>query len=685
MQTIKRDIYVMKNVLQAPIEVTEGTNSIAIEFDVRDYDIPASAAAVVYSLSTSSMEEPNKALADVSGNKITIIPSEAFFLPGQNVMQIRIIDGNSKLISFNIIVKCTGKMRFGDEDEEGQSTLIEQILAKLGEYTGKIDVERKRIDKLDSTKANKTDLTSPYNFKGSCLSSALPASGNTVNDTYYCTDLKYRKTWNGSAWEQSSLNEADYEDELIKTNGEVSSLKEDIRNSINFESLLYESTNNSIKVFQKAYDDTIKIDKGPSANYEVRVYGRNILDNNNLNRIDGYNYNYATLDSNGHIIFNNISNPQLRVTTIIPCYLTQGQTYILSKTVYSNTDALLAVNVNASKNVPTGIKTFAFDVPLTWDKESGIYWLRPYTSKESTITECNLQLEIGDTVHAYEKYSGKIYNGMNSELPIIIDCVGTFSVNNIYNNIIYYGIADKNEAILENNRERNFKNTKPYVFTDAYNNTSPTITNLSNISNISVNIVGDSMVATGNLGQYIKTKLSCDVHEYGCGGTTIAVHNTTANEPNRSFVERIKNIGAAVNVTTDADIWVIWGGYNDLSPECNVPIGTLDSIDNTTVYGALKEISEYILKKNNSPRIIFVTPHRSNGRIINSGKGKAYRELRECFYTIADIYGCKVVDLWNCGINQKNCSVFTSDGLHLNEHGKNIVYPLIKNAISDMF
>lgn len=208
MQTIKRDIYVTKNVLQAPIEVTEGTNSIAIEFDVRDYEIPASAAAVAYSLSTSSMEEPNKALADVSGNKITIIPSEAFFLPGQNVMQIRIIDGNSKLISFNIIVKCTGKMRFGDEKEEQQSTLVEQMLAKLGEYQKK--------------------SASPYNFKGSCLSSELPASGNTINDTYYCTDLKYRKTWNGSAWEQSSLNEADYEDELTKTNGEVSSLKEDL-------------------------------------------------------------------------------------------------------------------------------------------------------------------------------------------------------------------------------------------------------------------------------------------------------------------------------------------------------------------------------------------------------------------------------------------------------------------------
>ena len=99
-------------------------------------------------------------------------------------------------------------MRFGDEKEEQQSTLVEQMLAKLGEYQKK--------------------SASPYNFKGSCLSSELPASGNTINDTYYCTDLKYRKTWNGSAWEQSSLNEADYEDELTKTNGEVSSLKEDL-------------------------------------------------------------------------------------------------------------------------------------------------------------------------------------------------------------------------------------------------------------------------------------------------------------------------------------------------------------------------------------------------------------------------------------------------------------------------
>lgn len=37
---------ITKNVLQAPIEVTEGTNSIALEFDIKDYTIPGTAAAV---------------------------------------------------------------------------------------------------------------------------------------------------------------------------------------------------------------------------------------------------------------------------------------------------------------------------------------------------------------------------------------------------------------------------------------------------------------------------------------------------------------------------------------------------------------------------------------------------------------------------------------------------------------
>lgn len=70
-------------------------------------------------------------------------------------------------------------------------------------------------------KANLTDISSPYQFRGACLSANLPGSGNKINDTYYVTDKKCKFTWNGAAWYQSSLNESDYEEEL-------SSLTEDL-------------------------------------------------------------------------------------------------------------------------------------------------------------------------------------------------------------------------------------------------------------------------------------------------------------------------------------------------------------------------------------------------------------------------------------------------------------------------
>lgn len=72
-------------------------------------------------------------------------------------------------------------------------------------------------------KANLTDISSPYQFRGACLSAYLPGSGNKINDTYYVTDKKCKFTWNGAAWYQSSLNESDYEEEL-------SSLTEDLGN-----------------------------------------------------------------------------------------------------------------------------------------------------------------------------------------------------------------------------------------------------------------------------------------------------------------------------------------------------------------------------------------------------------------------------------------------------------------------
>ena len=54
MNTIKRDVYVLRNAIKIPIEVTKGTDMIPIELNVVDYNIPDYAIAVAYALGQTS-------------------------------------------------------------------------------------------------------------------------------------------------------------------------------------------------------------------------------------------------------------------------------------------------------------------------------------------------------------------------------------------------------------------------------------------------------------------------------------------------------------------------------------------------------------------------------------------------------------------------------------------------------
>lgn len=63
-----------------------------------------------------------------------------------------------------------------------------------------------------------TSISNPYRFRGVTTYAKLPTSGNSINDTYYCSDVKCKYTWNGSGWYQSSLNETDYLNDFVSVN-----------------------------------------------------------------------------------------------------------------------------------------------------------------------------------------------------------------------------------------------------------------------------------------------------------------------------------------------------------------------------------------------------------------------------------------------------------------------------------
>ena len=135
MNTIKRDVYVLRNTIKIPIEGTKGTDMVGIEFTVRDFNIPVTAAAVAYSYNRK-MKKPNSQLCDVKGNVISFTPGREFFEVGMNELQIRVINEDKALISFKEKVKCSDAMGFPDDEEEKQQTLIEQLVSNSGKETG---------------------------------------------------------------------------------------------------------------------------------------------------------------------------------------------------------------------------------------------------------------------------------------------------------------------------------------------------------------------------------------------------------------------------------------------------------------------------------------------------------------------------------------------------------------------
>ena len=161
MNAITRDIAVTRKNLYERIVVTKGTNMIPIVLNIIDFTIPLTASATAYVLGIGEAI-PRKKLCNIEKNKIILNPTSDLFQHGTNVTQMRIIDGNKTLITFEVIVECKKTMEFGDADEEKQQTLIEQILAEYGVINGAVKVEKQervRADQEEEVARKQADET----------------------------------------------------------------------------------------------------------------------------------------------------------------------------------------------------------------------------------------------------------------------------------------------------------------------------------------------------------------------------------------------------------------------------------------------------------------------------------------------------------------------------------------------
>ena len=193
-----------------------------------------------------------------------------------------------------------------------------------------------------------------------------------------------------------------------------------------------------------------------------------------------------------------------------------------------------------------------------------------------------------------------------------------------------------------------------------------------------ITILGDSFT---EIGTYIPPLLEKtgfgSVNNYGKAGSCIC------GDEIDSFVNRYNSI------LEDCDYFLIQGGTNDYST--SKPMGERDSADIATFYGALNTILSRIQGDYPSAVIAITTPSQRNWNgdsptetqdsVGINKQGLTLADYCDAIRYVAEKNDILVVDLYNdCGITKENAELYTTDGLHPNTAGSEMIAECIYQA-----
>ena len=232
-----------------------------------------------------------------------------------------------------------------------------------------------------------------------------------------------------------------------------------------------------------------------------------------------------------------------------------------------------------------------------------------------------------------------------------------------------------------------------------------------------INVYGDSISSTDYTlpywGDIIQANTNCNINNYGISGTSLA-HTNDRHLNNYHFTELDPvEIGYDENdpttwstgncfcerftkVDDDADAIVIMGGTND----DGVSLGTWDSTDTATFYGALNVLLDGIVKRMAGKKILVCTPmQKANDytnnifdpltSIANVTTSVTLQKRCEAIKEKCKQYGITCLDIYNdSGINGADTNKVyyrTGDTLHPSSLGQVRLASLIQSKLEDLF
>ena len=197
---------------------------------------------------------------------------------------------------------------------------------------------------------------------------------------------------------------------------------------------------------------------------------------------------------------------------------------------------------------------------------------------------------------------------------------------------------------------------------------------ISPFKNKIANFLGDSQTEVNSnknkiYYEWVKEILGLSkVNNYGIGGTTIA---------KKSVSDDTAMCVRYANMDNNAELICVMGGVNDRW--FNNQLGNFGDTDPITFYGGMETLCNGLLTKYPGKTIIFITPTEQNNALCNNANKTGYTatDFANAMKKVCAKYSIPVFDANTCSgiypLNQANARIYTTDNLHLNNKGHEVL------------